>query len=502
MRDTAFDPFGAQLFIGNEFVAAGGLARDIVNPSDLTVMGRVAETGESRLAEALDIACAARRAWAGLDARTRAQYLHGVAHSIETADPHDVARLMTLSVGKPYPESVGELANVASVFRYYAELARHEAGTVAGPTQPRSFQYSRQFPYGVSAHIVPYNFPILLMAWTVAASLAAGNVAIIKPADVASPCTLKFMEHFRLLPPGVVGVVTGGPAVGEALVTSARTHVVAFTGSVPVARAVASACGARLKPCLIEAGGNDPLIVSDKAPLDVAIAGSITAAFHLSGQICTSAERLFVHTRIHDAFVEGLVRGARALRVGDGLEKSEIGPLVSEAARDKVIGLVEDAVAKGARIATGGRVPPGKTTGWFYEPTVLTGVTAGMRVFTEELFGPVAAVCRVESFDEALRLANCSEFGLGASVFTTDLGEALRAVEELESGMVWVNNPLIDNDALPFGGWKQSGMGGRSLGRAGLDAFRQTKMAVIDAEPRIHDWWYPYADSVFYRPRP
>jgi acyl-CoA reductase-like NAD-dependent aldehyde dehydrogenase len=494
---THFDPFIAQFFVDHHYQPSQGTPRDLINPSTLEPCGRLADATAQDIECVLTSAEGARLAWARLDAKSRAQYLHAVALSIETTDKHDVARLMTLEIGKPYPEAVGELANVASVFRYFAEMAREDAGKVAGPIQSGSFQYMRYFPYGISVHIVPYNFPILLMAWTLAASLAAGNVAIIKPPESGTLCTLKFMEHFRALPSGVVSLLPGGAAVGKALLESSRTHVVAFTGSVAAARSVAASCGAQLKPCLIEAGGNDPLIVSAKAPLNIAIAGSVTAAFHLSGQICTSAERFLVDAAIHGEFVDGLVRGAQALRIGDGLGHSEIGPLVSEAARNRVQRLVKDAVSRGATVVTGGRVPPHLSKGWFYEPTVLTGVTPDMPIFHEELFGPVAAVCKVHSFEEALALANRSEFGLGASLFTTDLSEAMQAAEEIEAGMVWVNNPLIDNDALPFGGWKNSGLG-RSLSRQGLDAFRQSKMIVIDAHPKIHDWWYPYPDDVFY----
>ena len=494
---THFDPFTAQCFVKHEYKPSQGVPRELINPSTLEPCGRIADATSSEIDSVLASAEAARPAWSQLDTKSRAQFLHSVALSIETTDPHDVARLMTLEIGKPYPEAVGELANVASLFRYFAEMACDDAGKIAGPIQPGSFQYMRYFPYGVSVHIVPYNFPILLMAWTLAASLAAGNVAIVKPAEAGTLCTLKFMEHFRCLPPGVVSLLPGGAAVGKALVESTRTHVVAFTGSVAAARSVAASCGARLKPCLIEAGGNDPLIVSAKAPLDVAIAGSVTAAFHLSGQICTSAERFLVDVTIHDAFVAGLVCGAKALRIGDGLGHSEIGPLVSEAAREKVIRLVNDAISKGAKLETGGRIPPDFAGGWFYEPTVLTGITPEMPIFREELFGPVAAICKVNDFQEAITLANRSQFGLGANLFTTDLAEAMQAADQIEAGMVWVNNPLIDNDALPFGGWKNSGLG-RSLSRHGLNAFRQSKMIVIDAQPKLHDWWYPYPDNVFY----
>ncbi len=485
-------------YVGGKLVKAAGAPRPVLDPATLQEVGVIAEATPAEIEAALQAAERARPAWAGLDARSRAQVLHHLADAIERGDRRRVAELMTREMGKPFPEAMGELANVASIFRYCAELARDEVGRVAGPIQPGSFQYSRAFPYGVSVHIVPFNFPILLLSWTLAASLAAGNVAIAKPAEATTLCTWAFLELLgEVLPPGVLSALAGGPAVGRALVESERTHVVAFTGSVAAARAVGTACAERFKPCLLEAGGSDALIVSDRAPLDVAIAGSVTAAFHLSGQICTSAERFFVHRAVHDRFVAGLVEGARRLRIGHGLERSEIGPLVSEAARAKVVRLVDDAVQRGARLETGGRIPPGRELGWFYEPTVLTGVTPDMPIFHEEVFGPVASICAVDSFDEALTLANRSEFGLGASLFTTDLGEAMAFVEGIESGMAWVNNPLIDNDALPFGGWKNSGVG-RALGREGLNAFRRTKMVVVDATPKVHDWWYPYPESEFY----
>ncbi|MEM9439236.1 MAG: aldehyde dehydrogenase family protein, partial [Pseudomonadota bacterium] len=263
------------------------------------------------------------------------------------------------------------------------------------------------------------------------------------------------------------------------------------------AKSVASAAAGEMKPAVIEAGGSDAMIVSAHAPLDVAASGAVTAAFHLSGQVCTSAERLFVVDDIYDAFVEAFAKLTRKLRIGNGLAKSEIGPLVSEQARAKVIALVDDARSKGAAVVTGGKIPDDQPIGWFYEPTILTGVTDEMALMREECFGPVAAIRRVGSFDEALMLANDSHFGLGASVFTTSLEEAMEAADRLEAGMVWVNNPLIDNDALPFGGWKMSGLG-RELGRQGLDAFRRSKMVVIDHRPVIQDWWYPYPDDWFY----
>lgn len=496
-----FDPHAAQIFRGNTFVGlTTASTQAIVNPATLASEGHIALVDAGTVEETAREALQAQRKWRRIDPKTRARHLHDIASRIEQTDFHDVARLMTLEMGKPYPEAVGELYNVAPAFRYFAEMARDDAGKIAGTTQTGSFQFAVQAPLGVSVHIMPFNFPILLMVWTVAASLAAGNACIVKPAESTSLSTLKFMEHFAaMLPPGLVSCLTGGADTAQALIRSPNTHIVAFTGGVAAARAVNVACAERLKPCVVEAGGNDPMIISEHAPIDVAVAGSVTSAFHLSGQICTSSERFFVHEKIHDEFVEKFAAATRNLRIGNGMETSEIGPLVSEAARDKVAGLVDRAVEQGASIVCGGRVPAHCNTGWFYEPTILSGVQPDMEIMRGEIFGPVAAICRVSSFTEALDLANRSEFGLGACVFTTDLKESMQASETLESGMVWVNNPLIDNDALPFGGWKNSGLG-RELGRQGLDAFRQSKMVIIDHDPVISDWWYPYSDDVFAKP--
>ena len=494
---TDFDPFQPQIFVNGGYRPTRGPAVERLDPASLQPVGRIAVCGEDDVAGAVAAARRGQPAWAALDAKTRADVLHRIADAIETADPRAVARLMVAEMGKPYPEAIGELANCASVFRYYAELARDHAGHIAGTTQAGSLQYSRTFPYGVSVHILPFNYPILLMCWTVAASLAAGNACIVKPAAATTLCTLLFMARFQVLAPGLIAVVPGDAETAQILIRSPHTHVVAFTGSAAAGRAVARACADQLKPCLIEAGGSDPMIVTDHAPLDVAVPGCVTAAFHLTGQICTSAERFFVTAGIHDAFVDRFAEATRRLRIGPGLGRSEIGPLVSKAGRDKVAGLVDDAVARGATLVCGGRVPPAHNTGWFYEPTILTEVPPDAALLHEEVFGPVAAICRVPDLATAIARANDTPYGLGASIFTTDLGEAMQATERLQAGMVWVNNPLIDNDALPFGGWKLSGLG-RELGRQGLEAFRQTKMIVVDHQPTVQSWWYPYPDDVFH----
>lgn len=491
-----FDPARPAYFVTPFFHPMKGARRDVIDPATLEVVGAIAEAGEAEMAAVLGAVCEAQAKWKRVDAKSRAKVLHGLANAIESTDHRAAAILMSREMGKPYPEAIGEIANCAPIFRYYAEMARDEAGKIAGTTQAGSFQYARYEPLGVSVHIMPFNFPVLLMCWTVAASLAAGNGCIVKPAPATTLSTLEFMKCFRGLPEGLVACLPGGAALAEALIASPHTHAVAFTGSVAAGKAVGIAAAAAMKPAVIEAGGSDPMIVCDSAPLDVAAAGAVTAAFHLSGQVCTSAERLYVVDSMHDAFVAAFAERTKALRIGNGLDRSEIGPLVSQAARDRVMALVADATAKGARAVTGGRIPPAFNRGWFYEPTILTGCTDEMDLLRSECFGPVAAVIRVKDFDEAVARANASPFGLGASVFTTRLDEAMEAAERLDAGMVWVNNPLIDNDALPFGGWKASGLG-RELGRQGLDAFRRTKMVIVDHAPRVQDWWYPYPDDWF-----
>lgn len=491
-----FSPSVPAYFLTPDFHALAGAPQTVTDPATLASVGQIGEASPAEMARVLGAVNAAQKLWKRVDAKSRAKILHGLANTIETTDLTACAILMSREMGKPYPEAIGELANCAPIFRYYAEMARDEAGKVAGTTQAGSFQHARYEALGVSAHILPFNFPVLLMCWTVAASLAAGNGCVIKPAPATTLSTLEFMKCFCGLPAGLVACLPGGVPLAEALIASPLTHAVAFTGSASAGRAVGIAAAAAMKPAVIEAGGSDPMIICESAPLEVAAAGAVTAAFHMSGQVCTSAERFYVVHAIHDAFVTAFALETRRLRIGNGLARCDIGPLVSEAARAKVMRLVGDALNKGATLVTGGRIPPDQPIGWFYEPTILTGCHEAMEILSAECFGPVAAIVRVRDFDEAIARANDSPFGLGASVFTTRLDEAMEAADRLEAGMVWVNNPLIDNDALPFGGWKASGLG-RELGRQGLDAFRRSKMVIIDHHPIRQGWWYPYPDEWF-----
>jgi betaine-aldehyde dehydrogenase len=341
--------------------------------------------------------------------------------------------------------------------------------------------------------IVPFNFPVLLFGWQCAAALAAGNAVIVKPSELTSLTLLMVMDAFDELPRGLVQTLTGGAETGRRLVEHPDTHAVAFTGSVAAAQAVAEAAGRRFKPVLIEASGNDPFIVMPSAPIEVAAKGAAFAAFLNCGQVCTSAERFYVHEAVYDQFLATLVEEARALRIGSGLDRIDIGPMASSRERDRVERIVARAVDQGARVHCGGQRPASLPRSWFFEPTVLE-VTHAMDIMHGECFGPLAPVCKVRKLDEAIALANDSQLGLGANIYTNDLAEAMRAVNEIESGIVWVNTPLNDNDCVPFGGRKLTGMG-RELGAEGLEQFRRSKMVMIAPRAEADPEWFPYPDA-------
>jgi len=321
---------------------------------------------------------------------------------------------------------------------------------------------------------------------------------VVKPSEYTSITTLLFSEAFSALPKGLFQIVCGGANVGKHLIEHDHTHVVAFTGSVPVGKIVSRTCGELMKPCLIETSGNDPFLVMPSAPLDLTARAAAFSAYMNCGQICVSAERFYVHEAIHDAFVEKLVEETKKIRLGNGLDKVDMGPMVSMKERDRYEALMKNAYAQGAKPAIGGGRPSDFNRGWFVEPTVLVDCTPDMSLFHNESFGPVAPICRVSSYEEGMALANASKYGLGANIYTTDLKEGIRAAEDFEAGMVWVNAPLLDNDAGPFGGTKMSGVG-RQLGPEGIETFRKTKMVMIDPSCEAQDfWWFPYADAESY----
>ena len=482
----------AQLYLDGRFVPSCGATHPVVDPASLALLGHYAQASSAEAAQAVAGACTAQRAWWALSSTERADALHAVASRME-ALAAGVGECLTREMGKPYREAHWEAGASASAFRYYAELARHDQGRVAGPAVAGQWHMSFKEPLGTVVSIVPYNFPALLFGWQAAAALAAGNAVIVKPSELTSLTLLMLMEAFADLPPGLVQLLTGDAAVGAQLVAHAHTHGVAFTGSVRAAQAVAKAAAERFKPVLSEASGNDPFIVMPSAPVEVVARGAAFAGFLNCGQVCTSAERFYVHEAVYEPFVQALTRHAQALRLGHGLDAVDMGPLANERELLRVERVLARAVEQGAVVRCGNRRPPQLATGWFWEPTVLE-VRHDMEIMHQEIFGPIAPVCKVASLDEAIRCANDSEFGLGANIYTHDLGEAMRAVAEIESGIVWVNTPLNDNDCVPFGGRKMTGSG-RELGAEGLEQFRRSKMVMLAPQALADGEWFPYPDS-------
>ena len=490
--DNTFNRLSGTLFLDGSFVASRATERlDVIDPATEDKIGEIADATEAELEAAMDAALRAGRQWNALDMRSRAVTMHEIAAAMRR-DKGLYAEYLTREEGKPYKESLDEVSWCATAMDYYAEIARHEAGRIAGTTVPGQFHFAVKEPLGTVVIILPFNYPLVLLCWEAAAALAAGNAVIVKPHEQTSITTLKFMELFASLPQGLMQCVTGGPRVAQHLVGSRKTHAVAYTGSIPVGQAVARTCAESFKPCLIEASGNDPFIVMPSAPLDIAARGAAFAAYLNCGQVCTSAERFYVHEKIHDEFVDRLAAEARKLRIGNGLAEVDIGPMATRRQRDRFEALMAKARKQGAKVVAGGGRPAELNKGWFVEPSVLTEVTPEMDLLKEESFGPVAPICRVRSFDEAVELANRSEFGLGANLYTLDSNETFRAVREIQSGILWINAPLLDNDALPFGGRKLSG-NGRQLGPEGLNQFQNTKFVMIDPAAEKQDfWWFPY----------
>jgi acyl-CoA reductase-like NAD-dependent aldehyde dehydrogenase len=478
------------LLIGGELVPGDGPPLQVENPASEETVATLGTASPAQTDRAIAAAEAAAPAWATLPAAERAELLHGVAATLK-ARASELGELMTREGGKPLIENVDEVGWTANAFTYYAELARSEAGRVIPPVESSQLALVLKEPLGVVACIVPWNYPLLLLAWKLAPVLAAGNAAICKPSELTPLSTLALADAFEGLP---VQILAGAGTVGEQLVDDPRVDGIAFTGSVATGTRIATRAAARLAHVNLELGGKDAFIVcADVADeIEVAARGGAWAAFLNAGQVCTSAERFYVERPVYDRFVEAFVEHTRTLRIGDPMDPStDIGPMASAAQRDKVVAQLDGATSAGARILVGGGRPDGLDRGHFLSPAVVTGAAAETDLLREETFGPVAPIVPVDSLDEAIALANGTRFGLGANVYTRDLATAVRCAKEIRSGTVWINDPLTDNDAGPFGGMKSSGLG-RELGREGLEAFQETKHVHIETKLEVKDWWYPY----------
>src|SRR5689334_19514288 len=435
--------------------SSGGSTVRVTNPATLEPVDDVTEGTAADVARATDAASKTWRHWRRMPAIERGKLLHEAA-SLMRADRARLSTLLTLEGGKPRIENLDEVEWCAACFQYYAEIARNAHGSSIPPTAEHQLNFTIKEPLGVVAAIVPFNYPLLLLVWKIAPALAAGNTVVIKPSELTPLATLRMVEQcMSHLPAGVVNVVTGGPEVGEALVDDPNVACIAFTGSTAVGTRIATRAAQQLKRVNLELGGIDPLIVFEDADLDVAVPGAAWARFLNNGQVCTSAKRIYLVEAIAKEFVERFVEHTKSLRIGNGMDPdTDIGPMISERARVRVEDQVKRALGQGAKLLYGGRrldVGPG----YFFSPTVLTDVRPDQTVVSEEVFGPIASIQVVKDADEAIELAARSEYGLGANIYTQNLTYALRAMQEIKAGTFWINDPLTDNDAAPFGGMRK-----------------------------------------------
>jgi betaine-aldehyde dehydrogenase len=482
------------MYINGEWVSSStGETLDVFDPATAAVIDSVPNGTAEDALKAIEAAKAAFKEWRWVTALERCEMLHEAARKLR--DHFDeVVEVLTREEGKAISENEEEVEWTIGTMDYYAELARNYRGRVVPPGERSQFNFVLKEPYGVVGCIVPFNYPLLLMIWKVAPALAAGNTVIIKPSTHTPLSTLRLAEVvFDHFPPGVVNVLTGrGSQVGDMLVGHPDVPVIAFTGSTAVGQRIATLAAKRIKRLHLELGGKDPFVIAPDADLETAVEAVAYAALINAGQVCTSTERIYVPEHMGDAFAGAMADYVRSLRLGPGLERTtDVGPLAAPGYREKVAEHVAEAVASGAKVLAGGKVPDKLGQGWFYEPTVLVNVDHTMTCMREETFGPTIPIMTYRTFDEAIALANDSDYGLGAVLRTNDARLAKRFFEEVQAGTIWINDPLTDNYAGPFGGMKMSG-NARELGEEGLESFLETKHVHWDFDDKPKEWWYPY----------
>ena len=480
-------------YINNEWgEATGGDSFEVENPFNEKIIATVPYSKEKDVDNAVTVAKSAWKDWKTLGSLDMRDLLREVAVKSRKHD-HEIAKIIVAESGKPLIECLDEIEWIASIFEYYSEIGRDQKGRVVAPVVSRSMSMVVKEPYGVVGCIVPWNYPLLLMAWKAAPALAAGNTLVFKPSEYTPLSIMRWLEvACDHLPRGVVNMITGDGVTGSYLVEHSDTRVIAFTGSVDTGKKIAMMAAKQLKKTSLELGGNDPIIICDDVDIKIAARGTTWGGLLNAGQVCTSLERVFVMDNIADDIIEAVVEAAKKVRLGDPMHgKTDMGPMSSLDALTKVENKVKRAKKEGARLLTGGSKPADFEKGYFYRPTVFDKIESHMEMMNIETFGPIIPIQKVKNLEEAINLANDSEYGLGCNIYTNDMEKALTAAEDIKAGSFWINDPLTDNEAAPFGGMKMSG-GGRELGIEGLDEFRESKHILFDYKIRDKDYWFPY----------
>jgi len=462
MKLTDSNLFRTQAYIGGKWENANsGATRDVTNPATGEKIGTVPDMGVAETRRAIEAAKAAFPAWAAKTAKERGAILRRW-NDLMLANADDLAKLMTAEQGKPLAESKGEIAYAASFIDWFAEEGKRLYGDIIPPHQSDKRLVVLRQPVGVVAAITPWNFPAAMITRKAAPALAAGCTFVCKPATQTPYSALAMAELGARagIPAGVLNIITGASSseIGGELTSNPSVRKLTFTGSTEVGKKLMAQCAGTMKKVSLELGGNAPFIVFEDADLDAAAAGAIVSKYRNTGQTCVCANRLLVQSSVYEAFTKKLVDAVAKLKVGDGLKgATDQGPLIDSKALAKVEEHIADAVSKGGQIAFGGKRHA--LGGTFFQPTVITNVTSDMLVAREETFGPIAPIFRFDTEEEAVRMANDTEFGLASYFYTRDLARSWRVAEALEYGIVGLNTGLISTEVAPFGGIKESGTG-------------------------------------------
>ena len=463
--------------------------RNPANRNDL--IGLFPASGQGDVDDAVGAAKKAFASWRLVPAPKRGELLYRAGELLKK-HKEELARVETREMGKVLKETRGDVQEGIDCAFYNAGEGRRLFGETTPSELPDKFAMSVRAPIGVCALITPWNFPLAIPTWKLFPALLCGNTVILKPAEDTPHTAVKFLEILDEagVPPGVVNLIHGrGEEVGAALVCHPEVRLVSFTGSAAVGREIASVCGRSLKRVSLELGGKNAQIVMDDADLELALEGALWGAFGTTGQRCTATSRLILHRDVKKKMTDMLVARAEKITIGDGLDESvEMGPLINQAAREKVERYIKIGKDEGARLVMGGAVydQGNCKDGWFFQPTIFDQVTPRMRIAQEEIFGPVLSIIEVKSFEEAIDVLNSTAYGLSSAIYTADVGRAFRAMRDIEAGITYINGPTIGAEVhLPFGGVKDTGNGHREAGTTVYDIFSEWKAIYVDYSGKL-----------------
>lgn len=481
-----------QNFIGGEWRnSQSGETFVSTNPAHTSeVIGRYQKSTAADIEDAIDVAVKAQPGWAATPAPERGEILLRAALLLDE-EKEELATLMTREMGKLLKETRGDVQTAIDVAKYVAGEGRRAEGETVPSALPNKFCMTMRQPIGIVGIITPWNFPLAIPAWKTFPALLAGNAVVLKPASDTPLLVLKLADILQRagLPTGVLNVVTGpGSTLGDALVSNKRVNMISLTGSTEVGRRVAEICGRDLRRCALELGGKNAVIVLEDADLDLAVASVTLGAFGTTGQRCTATSRVIVQKSVQKVFTDRLVAAAEKLRVGDGLDPDvDMGPLVNTGRVKAVQEYAEIGKQEGAKLVLGGSPLTGGDyrEGAYYEPTIFTDVAPSMRIAREEVFGPLLSIVPIDSYEEAIKVANSTEYGLSTAIFTESSRLSFRAMRDIESGLVYINAPTTGAEIhMPFGGMKASGNGHRELGKKAVEEFSETKTIFVSYPAR------------------